>query len=59
MTPHDQLEGGWPQVRVRLVAEKIAEKFVERRNRAASPRIYMDGYELGGRSENVTPPSQG
>jgi hypothetical protein len=36
---HEQPEGGWPQVRARLVAEKI----VERRNRAASPRLYMDG----------------
>ena len=29
----------------------------ERKSRIACPRIYMDSYLPGGRSENVTPPS--
>jgi hypothetical protein len=35
-----------PQIRARLTAEMVAE----RRNRAASPRFYLDGCASGGRS---------
>jgi hypothetical protein len=45
----------WPQIRALLVAEKIAERC----NRAVSPRVYMDGYVPGGRSENIVSSSQG
>lgn len=51
----ESFEADWPAIRASLAAEKIAE----RRNRAASPRDYMDGYVPGGRSENITSPSQG
>lgn len=47
----ESFEADWLQIRTRLVAEKIAE----RRNCAATPRDYMDGYVPGGRSENITP----
>jgi hypothetical protein len=41
-------------------ARQGADKIAERRNRAASPRSDpVDGYVLGGRSETITPPSQG
>jgi hypothetical protein len=45
----------WPQIRACLAAEKIAE----RRNRAGSPRVYMDGYVPGGRSEDIVSSSHG
>ena len=32
------------------------EQIAERRQRAASPRVYIHGYVPGGRSENITPP---
>jgi hypothetical protein len=51
----ESFEADWPAIRAALAAEKMAE----RRNRAASPRVYMDGYVPGGRSENITPPPQG
>jgi hypothetical protein len=51
----ESFEDDWPQIRARLAADKIAA----RRNRAASPRDYMDGYVAGGRSENMTLASQG
>jgi hypothetical protein len=51
----ESFETGRPSIRARLAAEKIAE----RRNRAANPHVYMDGYVPGGRSENIAPPSQG
>jgi len=44
----------WPQIRALLAAEKTAE----RRNRAVNPRVYMDGYVSGGRSESIVPSSQ-
>ena len=44
-----------PAIRARLAAEKIAE----RHKRAASPRLYMDGYVPGRRSEKITLPPQG
>jgi hypothetical protein len=50
----ETFEADWPAIRARLAAEKITE----RRNRAASPRLYMDSYVPGGSSENITPPSQ-
>jgi hypothetical protein len=51
----ESFEADWPAIRARLAAEKIAE----RRNRAANPRLYIDGYVPGGCSENITRPSQG
>lgn len=42
----------WPQIQVRLAAEKIAERRI-------SPRVYMDGHVPGGRYENIVPSSQG
>jgi hypothetical protein len=51
----ESFETDWPAIRARLAAENIAQ----RRSRAASPRVYMDAYVPGGRSENITRPSQG
>ena len=40
------------------VASPGADKIVARRNRAASPRHYRDGYVPGCRSASITPTSQ-
>jgi hypothetical protein len=52
----ENVEADRSQIRTRLAAEK---KIAKLRKRAASPRIYMDDSVPGGRSENITPPSQG
>jgi hypothetical protein len=39
------------------VASEQADAEREAEQRAASPRVYIDGYVPGGRSENIAPPS--
>jgi hypothetical protein len=55
LSSNDQPDADWPQMRSRLAADKIAV----RRHRTSSSRDHMDGHVPGGRSENITPASQG